>query len=64
MVQCTAVIASQAASQERTVAGWQVAVPAVVGALVLLAVLFAAFKLTPRILEDMALLRMVKLKRG
>ena len=62
-VQCTAIASTQAASQTTSLAPWQIALPASIGALVLLAILFAVFKLTPGVLEDMSLIRMIKLKR-
>ena len=41
---------------------WQVAVPAVIGGVILLAALFAAVKLAPGIMDDLALMRMQGLK--
>ncbi|KAK9862757.1 hypothetical protein WJX84_009102, partial [Apatococcus fuscideae] len=61
-IQCMASASSQTASQSKSLPIWQVAVPAVIGGFFLLAALFATVKLAPGIMDDLALLRMLKLK--
>lgn len=61
-VQCIAMAASQTTTQSSSTPVWQIAVPAAIGGVFLLAALFAAVKLAPGIMDDLAMLRMLKLK--
>ena len=62
LVECVA--AAAATTKSNGIQAWEVAVPATLGTLVLLAAFAAVIKFAPGVLDDMALLRMLNLKRG